>query len=190
MQSAQRDEEESAYKLGAVEVVTAHPIVDAVLDRHRDALGGDRSAYGNHVYRCTTYHQLLLGFPIPDVAALAWATHDLGIWTAGTFDYLTPSADLAAAYADQFGIADIDQLRALVTEHHWLRPVDDRVTETFRQADLIDVSHGVLRQGIGRSAIRAAVDELPYNGFHAFLAKGLTGYAVRHPLRPLPMLRW
>jgi hypothetical protein len=172
------------------DIVTAHPIVDAVLDRHRDALGGDRSAYGNHVYRCITYHQLLLGFSIPDVAALAWATHDLGIWTAGTLDYLAPSADLAAAYAGEFGIDDIDQLRALVTEHHRLRPVEDRVTETFRQADLIDVSHGVLRHGIGRSTIRAAVDALPYNGFHAFLAKGLTGYAVRHPLRPLPMMRW
>jgi hypothetical protein len=173
-----------------VEVVTAHPIVDAVLDRHCDALGDHLSAYRNHVYRCITYHQLLLGFSIPDVAALAWATHDLGIWTAGSFDYLAPSADLAAVYADEFGIADIDRLRALVTEHHRLRPVDDRVTETFRQADLIDVSHGVLRQGIARSAIRAAVDELPYNGFHVFLAKGLTGHAVRHPLRPLPMLRW
>jgi hypothetical protein len=173
-----------------MEVITAHPIVDAVLDRHSDALGSDRSAYGNHVYRCLTYHGLLLGFPVPDGAALAWATHDLGIWTAGTFDYLTPSADLAAACADEFGIADIDQLRALVTEHHRLRPVSDRVTETFRQADLIDVSHGVLRRGIGRSAVRETVDALPYNGFHAFLAKGLSGYAVRHPLRPLPMMRF
>jgi hypothetical protein len=182
-----------APRLGAVDtadIVTAHPIVDAVLDRHREALGGDRSTYGNHVYRCITYHQLLLGFSIPDVAALAWVTHDLGIWTAGTLDYLVPSADLAAGCAGEFGIDDIDQLRALVTEHHRLRPVDDRVTETFRQADLIDVSHGVLRQGIGRSTVRAAVDALPYNGFHAFLAKGLTGYAVRHPLRPLPMMRW
>ncbi len=173
-----------------VDVVAEHPIVDAVLDRHRDALGDDLSAYRNHVYRCLTYHQLLLGFSIPDAAALAWATHDLGIWTAGTLDYLTPSADLAAAYADEFGIADVDQLRALVTEHHRLRPVDDRVTETFRQADLIDVSHGVLRHGIGRAAIRAAVNTLPYNGFHMFLAKGLTAYAVRHPLRPLPMMRF
>ncbi len=176
--------------VGTADVVTRHAIVDAVLDRHRDALGADRSAYRNHVYRCITYHQLLLGFSIPDVAALAWATHDLGIWTAGTLDYLAPSADLAAAYADEFGIDDVDQLRALVTEHHRLRPVEDRVTETFRQADLIDVSHGVLRREIRRPAVRAAVGALPYNGFHAFLAKGLTGYAVRHPLRPLPMMRW
>jgi hypothetical protein len=174
-----------------VDVVTAHPIVDSVLDRHRASLGDDLSAYRNHVYRCLTYQQLLLGFSVPDVAALAWATHDLGIWTAGTFDYLAPSADLAAAYADEFGIADIDQLRALVTEHHRLRVVkDDRVVETFRRADLIDVSHGLLRQGIGGSSVRAAVEALPYNGFHLFLVKGLTGYATQHPLRPLPMMRW
>ncbi len=173
-----------------MEVVTSHPIVDAVLDRHRDALGDDLSAYRNHVYRCITYHHLLLGFSIPDVAALAWAVHDLGIWTAGTFDYLTPSADLGAQHAGEFGVTDIGQLRALVTEHHRLRRVDDRLTETFRQADLVDVSHGLLHNRIGRSAVRAAVAQLPYCGFHAFLAKGLTGYAARHPLRPLPMMRW
>jgi hypothetical protein len=171
-------------------VVTHHPIVDAVLDRHRDALGDDLATYRNHVYRCITYQQLLLGFSIPDVTALAWAVHDLGIWTAGTFDYLAPSADLGAQYADEFGITDIDQLRALVSEHHRLRRVGDRLTETFRQADLVDVSHGLLRRRIERSAVRAAVNGLPYNGFHAFLAKGLTGYAARHPLHPMPMMRW
>jgi len=173
-----------------VGTVTTHPIVDAVLDRHRDALGGDLPTYRNHVYRCITYQQLLLGFSIPDVAALAWAVHDLGIWTAGTFDYLAPSADLGVQHADEFGITDTDQLRALVSEHHRLRRVDDLMTETFRKADLVDVSHGLLRNHIGRSAVHAVVAELPYRGFHAFLAKGLAGHAARHPLRPLPMLRW
>ena len=173
-----------------MQVVTAHPIVDAVLDRHRDALGDSMPTYRNHVYRCINYHQLLLGAPIPDVAALAWAAHDAGIWTARTFDYLAPSADLATEHAGEFGITATDQLRVLITDHHRLRPSRDRMTETFRKADLVDVSHGFLRDRIGRSAIQAVVAELPYRGFHAFLAKGLGGYAARHPLRPLPMLRW
>ena len=173
-----------------MEVVTSHPIVDAVLGRHRDALGDDLPTYRNHVYRCLNYHELLLGASIPDFAALAWAAHDLGIWTARTFDYLTPSADLAARHADEFGIADIDRLQTLITEHHRLRRLDDRVTETFRKADLVDVSHGLLRNTIGRSAVHAVVAELPYRGFHAFLARGLVGYAARHPSRPLPMMRW
>lgn len=173
-----------------MEVVTSHPIVDAVLDRHRDALGDDLPTYRNHVYRCINYHELLLGASIPDLAALAWAAHDLGIWTARTFDYLTPSADLAARHAAEFGIAGIDRLQTLITEHHRLRRTDDRVTETFRRADLVDVSHGLLSGTIGRSAVRAVVAELPYLGFHAFLARGLAGYAARHPSRPLPMMRW
>jgi hypothetical protein len=140
-----------------VNAVTGHPIVDAVLDRYRDELGQQLLAYRNHVYRCITYHQLFIGGTIPDFAALAWATHDLGIWTAGTFDYLGASADLASLHADEFGI---------------------------------DVSRGFIAGRIGRSQVRAVVAQLPYSGFHAFLARGLTGYAVRHPLRPLPMLRW
>jgi hypothetical protein len=173
-----------------VDVVTAHPIADALLERYRVALGDDIGIYRNHVYRCINYQQLLLGEPLPDFAALAWVAHDLGIWTAGTFDYLTPSADLAAAHADEFGITEIDRLQGLITEHHRLRPSDDRLTETFRRADLIDVSHGLLRGQISRSDMRAVVAALPYRGFHAFLANGLTRYAVRHPLHPFPMLRW
>jgi hypothetical protein len=165
-------------------------MVDAVLERYRAALGDDLSTYRNHVYRCVNYHQLLLGGPLPDFAVLAWAAHDLGIWTAGTFDYLTPSADLASAYADEFGITEIARLQRLITEHHRVRPVDDRMTETFRKADLIDVSRGILRGGIRRADVHAVVAQLPYKGFHAFLANGLTRYAARHPLRPFPMLRW
>jgi hypothetical protein len=173
-----------------VAAVTEHPIVDAVLNRYRDKLGQQVLTYRNHVYRCITYHQLLIGDTIPAFAALAWATHDLGIWTAGTFDYLPASADLASLHADEFGIKDVHAARMLITEHHRLRPADDRMTETFRRADLVDVSHGLIAGPIGRSQVRAVANQLPYNGFHAFLTKGLTGYAVRHPLRPLPMLRW
>ncbi|WP_424385337.1 hypothetical protein [Mycobacterium sp.] len=173
-----------------MEVVTSHPIVDAVLARYRVALGDDMSTYRNHVYRCINYHQLLLGEPLPDLAALAWVTHDLGIWTAATFDYLGPSADLAAAHAHEFGITEIEGVQRLITEHHRLRPSDDGMTETFRKADLVDVSRGLLRGRIRRSGVHAVVAQLPYRGFHAFLANGLTRYAARHPLRPFPMLRW
>jgi hypothetical protein len=136
-----------------VDVITGHPIVDVVPDRHRDALGDALPTYRNHVYRCINYHQLLLGGSIPDVAALAWAAHDLGIWTDRTFDYLTASTDLAAHRADEFGVTDADQLQVLITEHHRLRPSEDRMTETFRKADLVDVSRGLLRSHIGRTAV-------------------------------------
>jgi hypothetical protein len=173
-----------------MQVTTAHPIVDGVLHRHRAELGESLATYRNHVYRCLNYQQLLLHDGVPDEAALAWAVHDLGIWTAGTFDYLQPSADLASAHADEFGIADVAAARRMVTEHHKLRRTTDRVTETFRVADLVDVSRGVLAGGIERDAVKTVVVQLPYLGFHMFLAKGLAAHAVRHPANPLPMMRW
>ncbi|WP_077099033.1 hypothetical protein [Mycobacterium terramassiliense] len=170
--------------------VTAHPIVDAVLRRHADALGADLAVYRNHVYRGLTYHQALCGAPLPDWAALAWAVHDLGIWTAGSFDYLGPSADLASTLAGEFGVGEVGDARAMIIDHHTLRPVADPMVETFRIADRIDVSRGLLRGPLRRSFVTAVVAELPYLGFHAFLARGLLGYAATHPRRPFPMLRW
>jgi len=116
--------------------------------------------------------------------------HDLGIWTADTFDYLSPSAELVATHATEFGITDVDEVRSMVTQHHKLRRTGNRMNDAFRTADLVDVSRGLLAGGIGRASVNAIVDELPYLGFHAFLARGLTRHAVRHPTRPLPMLRW
>ncbi|OBF59356.1 hypothetical protein A5787_21555 [Mycobacterium sp. 852002-50816_SCH5313054-b] len=171
-------------------MIVNRPIVETLLHRYERELGAQLRTYRNHVYRGIHYHQQLLGGPIPEFAVLAWAAHDLGIWTAGTFDYLEPSADLAAAHAEEFGIGNVDAVRTLILEHHRLRPSHDHLAETFRIADRIDVSRGVLRDGIGRRDIRSVVAELPYCGFHAFLAKGLTRYAVGHPLRPFPMLRW
>lgn len=170
--------------------VTAHPIVDAVLQRYEDALGAELPVYRNHVYRGLTYHQALCGEPVPDWAVLSWAVHDLGIWTAGSFDYLGPSADLASTLADEFGISEVARARSTVTEHHTLRGVADPISESFRIADRIDVSRGLLVGSLRRSLVKEVVRELPYLGFHAFLARGLSGYAVTHPRRPFPMLRW
>jgi hypothetical protein len=170
--------------------VTAHPVVDAALQRYADALGGDLPAYRNHVYRGLTYHRALCGAPLPDWAALAWAVHDLGIWTAGTFDYLGPSCDLASSLAGEFGVTEVGYARTLIAEHHKLRAVGDPMSETFRIADRIDVSRGLLTAPLPRSFVKRVVQELPYLGFHAFLVRGLAGHAGTHPRRPLPMLRW
>jgi hypothetical protein len=170
--------------------ITAHPIIDAVLERYRGALGRYEETYRNHVYRGLSYHQLLLGATVPDSAALAWAVHDLGIWTAGSFDYLTQSADLASMHAAEFGVTDIEHVQMMILRHHKVRPADDRMTETMRIADMVDISRGILSGPIRRAQRKTVVAELPYLGFHAFLARGLSRHAVRHPTRPFPMLRW
>ncbi len=64
--------------------------LDTILIRHAAALAGDVEAYRNHAYRvanlCASQSS---GTPeaIEQIAITA-ACHDLGIWTAGTFDYL------------------------------------------------------------------------------------------------------
>ena len=112
------------------------------------------------------------------------------IWASGQRAASTTSVDLATAHADEFAITEIDQVERMITNHHKLRPAHDHITETFRIADRIDVSRALLRGPIRRSQLKAVVDELPYLGFHTFLARGLVRHAARHPTRPLPMLRW
>ncbi|MBO0881133.1 MAG: hypothetical protein J2P17_12450 [Mycobacterium sp.] len=171
-------------------IVTEHPVIDGVLQRYSDALGPEQQLYRNHVYRCFNYQRLLLGAQPPDTAALAWAIHDLGIWTAGTIDYLQPSADLAEQLGSEFGIEDIETVRTMVLGHHRLRRLIDPLIETFRLADRVDVSGGLLRDGVGRRDLRVITTALPYRGFHPYLGWQIGRHAVRHPLRPLPMVRW
>lgn len=173
-------------------VVLTNPIVDAVLDRHTPALGESFTDYRNHLYRGMNYQLRLLGLaePPPEIA-LAWATHDIGIWTAGTWDYLGPSAALAEQLAPEFGVVDVSRTTAMVTDHHKLRPVDDVWVETFRLGDRVDVFRGLaVGTQLHRSDVREVVNTLPYGGFHTFMLGSAARWTLRHPLRPLPMLRW
>lgn len=170
-------------------ILTEHPVVDAVLDRHAVALGNSAPVYRGHVLRGLSYQALLLGAPVPDSAALAWAVHDLGIYTAGTFDYLPPSVALVSELAAGVGVTDVARAEEMVREHHGLRRRTDPLVETFRRADLVDASRGTIRAGLSRAQVREVVAALPYAGFHRQVLGGLLGHAVRHPRRPLPMMK-
>lgn len=173
-------------------VVVTDPVIDTVLERCAERLGDSFTDYHNHLYRGLNYQLRLLGLdqPPPELA-LAWATHDIGIWTAGTWDYLAPSAELAEASAAEFGVTDTARLHSMIVEHHKLRAVDDPWVETFRLADRVDAFRGLtLGTGIRRKDVAEVVEALPYGGFHTLLIKNAANWAVRHPLRPLPMVRW
>lgn len=173
-------------------VLVENPIIDAVLDRYAAQLGASRTDYRNHLYRGLNYQLRLLGLtqPPPEIA-LAWAVHDIGIWTAGTWDYLGPSAALIDELAAEFGVADIARTKEMVVDHHKLRPAADAWVETSRLADRVDVFRG-LRVGtvLRRADVRDVVAALPYGGFHTFLVRSAAAWTRRHPLRPMPMLRW
>ncbi|WP_454791632.1 hypothetical protein [Mycolicibacterium lutetiense] len=171
-------------------VLTQHAVVDGVLDDFRDGLGPDAVRYRNHVYRGLNYQRMLLGLDmIPDEIALAWALHDIGIWITG-WDYIPPSLQQVDELAPKFGVGDVDRVRQMVALHHQVRPSQDEWVETFRVADRVDVTKGLLRKDLTRSQIADVVQAFPYDGFHALLVRTAARWALIHPLRPMPMLRW
>lgn len=172
------------------DLILDHEIVDDVLDGFCDALGADTIRYRNHVYRGLNYQRKLLTTnAIPDEVAVAWALHDMGLWTSG-WDYIPPSMKHLAELAPRYGLRQVDRALHMVEQHHKVRRCQDEWVETFRIADRIDVARGHLRSGLTRTDIRSVVHAFPYNGFHGLLVRNGARWAATHPLRPLPMLRW
>ncbi|MEU0501747.1 HD domain-containing protein [Nocardia sp. NPDC005998] len=173
--------------------------VDRRLDPWLPQLGSDRVAYTNHVLRVLQLCDLLAGGsgPVPSTREeylTAVAFHDLGIWTAGTFDYLAPSADLALQWLDQIDRPDLaDLVVTMIDQHHKIRPAGERTDpiEIVRRADAIDVEFGLLgRFGVPRSTYRELVKRYPDKGFHRRLVQ-LAAQRIRtNPTSPLPMLKW
>lgn len=172
------------------------PRLDALLERHAQALGADFDAYRNHAYRVTNFYCLLSVEAEPDLdkLAIAVAFHDLGIWTARTFDYLPPSLALASQHLD-----DIDrrqwqpEIADMIANHHKLTACSPGLpasAETFRRADWVDVSRGVLRYGLSAADVAQVMALFPHRGFHRLLLKLTLRRWLRHPLSPLPMFRW
>ena len=74
--------------------------LDTILSAHKAALGGDFDGYRNHAYRVANFCVAQSSRDPEQVEkiAITAAFHDLGIWTAGTFDYLQPSVNVAREY--------------------------------------------------------------------------------------------
>ena len=87
------------------DILTTHALVDDVLGTFRDVLGPHAVRYRNHVYRGMNYQRKLLQLTtIPDEIALAWALHDIGIWTSG-WDYIQPSLNQVDELAPRYRVA-------------------------------------------------------------------------------------
>jgi len=139
-------------------VHTRIPRIESILERFSVELGRDRVACTNHVLRVANFFAALGGVDAcPDQVLIAAAFHDLGIWTAGTFDYLEPSVQVARAHLDSARLAHLgDEVEAIIVQHHRLRPYRgpfQSTVELFRRADLVDVSLGVIRFGLPRRLV-------------------------------------
>ena len=168
------------------------PFVEEILSVHQSALGGDFVAYRNHLRRVLNFHLALTGEEEPaEAVAIAAAFHDLAIWTDGTFDYLGPSIRLAQAWLDANGRGDLaPEVAALIHEHHKMLAYEGPFAasvETFRRADYVDVSLGLLRFGLPWRFVREVQAAHPDAGFHGRLVALTARQVLRTPLCPLPM---
>jgi hypothetical protein len=125
---------------------------------------------------------------------IAGAFHDLGIWSAGTADYLPPSIAPARAYLAREGLDDwAEEIALMIDLHHKItRYRDPRhpLVEIFRQADLADVSLGVARRGLPASFIGELRRAFPNAGFHWRLVRLAGQGLAAHPLSPMQIFRW
>ncbi|NTW83642.1 MAG: phosphohydrolase [Chlorobiaceae bacterium] len=171
-------------------------LADEILSSYLPLLGPDFEAYRNHVCRVCRFCMALSGTasPTAEKIMIVAAFHDLGIWTANTFDYLPHSTQLAMEYLDGRGqSAWNDEIVTMIGEHHKLTPWRGRpewLVEPFRKADLIDLSLGLFRFGLDAGFIRTVFRSYPNAGFHRKLVKLSLRRLKTHPFDPFPMVKW
>ena len=179
-----------------VSLLTNLPTVERVLDDHASVLGHDHIGYQNHVYRVANLCLAIAGERPVELEKLAVAAvfHDLGIWTNHTFDYIAPSVALAREHLTRRGMADwIPEIEAMIVDHHKVTAShahQQSLVESFRRADWIDVSFGLRRFGLPRAFIAAVAAMWPDAGFHRRLVQLTIDRWWKHPLNPLPMVKW
>ncbi len=172
------------------------PQLDALLEPYAATMGRDAAGYRNHAYRVVN---LSWSLRRGDEAAferlvIAAAFHDLGLWTAGSLDYLGPSRALARAQLQAAGLEDRqDEIDRMIENHHLVRayaPNLNDPVESFRRADWADLSGGVLSLGLDRELLRCVRISFPSLGFHCGLARRVLRRVLTNPRNPLPMLRF
>jgi len=171
---------------------------DELMALWREALGEDYGAYRNHVLRVFNFCFALSGSrpELEEKIAVAAVFHDLGIWTARTFDYLDPSEKLARDYLERIGKTGWRQeIAAMIAGHHKLTPIVRNpqnaswLAEPFRKADWIDMSGGLLRFRLPADFVAEVLEAYPNAGFHKKLLALALDRLRSHPFSPLPMVK-
>src|SRR5258708_28275795 len=177
-------------------LLTSLPTVEQVLDDHVAELGHDFIAYRNHVYRVANLCLAIVGDSRVELEKIAVAAvfHDLGIWKNNTFDYIAPSVTIARKHLTARGLAErIPEIEAMIVDHHKVTPSRANLqllVESFRRADWIDVSRELRRFGLPRTFIATVATTWPNAGFHRRLLPLTIDCFWKHPLTPLPMVKW
>ncbi len=178
-------------------VIEEHlPLVDEILEKWKNELGQDYPGYKNHVYRMIHFCFALHNCNNEDreKISIAGCFHDLGIWANNTLDYLPPSMALAKEYLKYNSFERwIPEIELMIDMHHKLRKYqDDRfpLIEVFRKGDSVDFSLGLVKMGLPKTYLKSVKKHFPNAGFHKRLTQLAWVWFFKHPLNPLPFMKW
>ena len=172
------------------------PTIETIFDQYRKTLGADYNAYKNHVYRVINFCEALSPTNAQDneKIVIAGCFHDMGIWTNNTFDYLSPSSELAKNYLIKNGKAEwFTEIDLMIHYHHKITAYRNKkhpLVEIFRKADWIDVTKGKRAFGLSEKEIKVILDRFPNKEFHKKLIKLTKAEFRKKPFRALPMMKW
>ena len=169
-------------------------LIYTILSNYKNELGDSFNHYQNHCCRVFNYAVLLSKANEEEQNQLAIATafHDIGIWTANTFDYLEPSIQLAQKYLAENNLAQWNApVAEIIGNHHKLSAYKkNTLAENFRKADLIDLSFGIFKFGLSSKQIAETKKRYASLGFQRFIFKTMLKNAIKHPFNPLPIVKW
>ncbi|MES9930145.1 MAG: hypothetical protein ABW158_18695 [Candidatus Thiodiazotropha sp. 6PDIVS] len=171
-------------------------LLENILSDWKNQIDSDFLGYRNHVYRMVNFCLALK--PCNDEERekiiIAGAFHDIGIWIDDTVDYIPPSLPPAMKYLEERGLESwSEEIRVMIEEHHKIGEFKDGASplvELFRRGDLVDFSFGLFKFGLQKSYIDQVKAVFPNEGFHKSLVKRAGKWFLKHPLNPLPMMKW
>lgn len=181
-----------------LEVVREVRLIEELLGPHSAALGSTFRGYRAHAYRMFNFARALAADPRPDAddrIAIVAVLHDLPVVLDGDLEYVERGGALAADHAAAIGKPEWgEELRLMAENHHKIRPYagpHQGLVEATRRADWIDASFTRLRFGLPGCYVQEVARAFPMSDLYPWpAARLMVRYAVRHPRRPLPMLRW
>ena len=169
-------------------------LITEILSFHKKELGSNFEKYHNHACRVFLFAAKLseANDEQQKQLAIAAAFHDMGIWSANTMDYLDPSIKLAAEYLTEHKLEHwTESVSQIIDNHHKLTPFkNNQLAESFRKADLIDLTFGFIKFGLSYSQISEYNKLFPAKGFQPYIFKEVFKNIVKHPLNPLPIMKW
>jgi hypothetical protein len=172
------------------------PLLEEILSQWQETIGKDYQGYKNHVYRMIHCCFALKNCNEEErhKIIIAAAFHDIGIWTNKTVDYISPSISPAMQYLNSQNLHNWStEIKLMIAEHHKIKHYKNDaypLVEIFRKGDLIDFSLGLFRFGIPKNDLQKLKTQFPNAGFHKNLSKLAIQWFVRHPLNPVPMMKW